>query len=132
MGEAPPLIPQQEQEASRLQILLILVVEVGQILEGLIAQVEEEIILEVTLGMEVILVQIPLMVQPLTELMVVELLRLTPRVAEQVIHLDLEVKTLLIRIQTTAIQIATLAQLLIILLQTIKIKIQILIQPMSF
>ena len=136
MGEAPPLIPQREQEASKLQILRILAMEVGQTLEGLIAQVEEQIIQEVPLGMEAILVQIPIMVQTLTELMVVELLRLTTRVvAQQVIHLDLEAKTLLTRIQTTALQMATLTQLQImgiILLQTIKIKIQILIQPMSF
>ena len=136
MGEARQLIPQQEQEASKLQILRILAMEVDQILEGLIAQVEEQIIQEVPLGMEAILVQIPIMVQTLTELMVVELLRLTTRVvAQQVIHLDLEAKTLLTRIQTTALQMATLTQLQImgiILLQTIKIKIQILIQPMSF
>ena len=136
MGEARQLIPQQEQEASKLQILRILAMEVDQTLEGLIAQVEEQIIQEVPLGMEAILVQIPIMVQTLTELMVVELLRLTTRVvAQQVIHLDLEAKTLLTRIQTTALQMATLTQLQImgiILLQTIKIKIQILIQPMSF
>ena len=136
MGEARQLIPQQEQEASKLQILRILAMEVDQILEGLIAQVEEQIIQEVPLGMEAILVQIPIMAQPLTELMVVELIRLTTRVVvQQVIHLDLEAKTLLTRIQTTALQMATLTQLQImgiILLQTIKIKIQILIQPMSF
>ena len=136
MGEARQLIPQQEQEASKLQILRILAMEVDQTLEGLIAQVEEQIIQEVPLGMEAILVQIPIMAQPLTELMVVELIRLTTRVVvQQVIHLDLEAKTLLTRIQTTALQMATLTQLQImgiILLQTIKIKIQILIQPMSF
>ena len=136
MGEAPPLIPQREQEDSKLQILRILAMEVDQTLEGLIAPMEEQIIQEVPLGMEAILVQIPIMVQPLTELMVVELLRLTTRVvAQQVIHLDLEAKTLLTRIQTIALQMATLTQLQImgiILLQTIKIKIQIRIQPISF